>query len=28
MQTREELYKSINYYDYERSLDALFGKRE
>ena len=28
MQTREELYRSINYYDYERSLDALFGKRE
>lgn len=28
MQTREELYRSINYYDYESSLDALFGKRE
>lgn len=28
MQTREELYKSINYYDYEKSLDELFGKKE
>ncbi len=26
MQTREELYQSIGYYDYERKLDALFGK--
>lgn len=28
MQTREELYESINYYDYEKSLDKLFGKKE
>lgn len=26
MQTREELYQSIGYYEYERKLDALFGK--
>lgn len=26
MQTREALYQSIGYYDYERKLDALFGK--
>jgi methylisocitrate lyase len=26
MQTREELYKSIGYYDYEKSLDNLFKK--
>ena len=26
MQTREDLYQSIGYYDYERKLDALFGK--
>ncbi len=25
MQTREELYERLNYYDYERKLDALFG---
>jgi methylisocitrate lyase len=23
MQTREELYKSINYYEYEKSLDRF-----
>ena len=28
MQTREELYESINYYDYEKSMDKLFGKKE
>ncbi|SEA27709.1 methylisocitrate lyase [Arachidicoccus rhizosphaerae] len=26
MQTRDELYKSIDYYDYEQHLDALFSK--
>jgi methylisocitrate lyase len=26
MQTRDELYRSIGYYDYERRLDALFAK--
>lgn len=26
MQTREELYQTIGYYDYERKLDELFGK--
>lgn len=26
MQTREALYQSIGYYDYERKLDTLFGK--
>jgi methylisocitrate lyase len=26
MQTREELYKSIGYYDYEQKLDTLFKK--
>jgi len=26
MQTREELYKSIGYYDYEQKLDSLFKK--
>jgi methylisocitrate lyase len=26
MQTREELYKSIGYYDYEQKLDNLFKK--
>jgi methylisocitrate lyase len=26
MQTREELYKVLNYHDYERKLDTLFGK--
>jgi methylisocitrate lyase len=25
MQTREELYERIGYYDYERRLDALFS---
>lgn len=28
MQTREELYKSINYYDYETRLDHLFNKNK
>ncbi|MGG4609728.1 methylisocitrate lyase [Providencia sp. Me31A] len=27
MQTREELYQSINYYDYEQKLDALFSQK-
>lgn len=27
MQTREELYQSINYYDYEKKLDELFGSK-
>ncbi|AVP97627.1 methylisocitrate lyase [Ahniella affigens] len=27
MQTREELYDRIGYYDYERALDALFAKK-
>ncbi len=27
MQTREELYQSINYYDYERKLDELFRSK-
>lgn len=26
MQTREDLYKTINYYSYEQKIDALFGK--
>jgi methylisocitrate lyase len=26
MQTREELYKSISYYEYEKKLDTLFKK--
>lgn len=26
MQTREDLYQSIGYYEYERKLDSLFGK--
>ena len=26
MQTREELYKVLDYYDYEKKLDELFGK--
>ncbi|CAB4918381.1 unannotated protein [freshwater metagenome] len=26
MQTREELYESINYYEYEKALDKTFGK--
>ena len=28
MQTREDLYKVLNYHDYERKLDALFGKED
>lgn len=28
MQTREELYQSINYYNYEQKLDALFSKQK
>ena len=28
MQTREELYQSINYYDYERKLDDLFRSKK
>ncbi len=28
MQTREELYEFLNYYDYERKLDQLFRKEE
>ncbi|TXI34819.1 MAG: methylisocitrate lyase [Niabella sp.] len=27
MQTRQELYESINYYDYEKKLDELFKKK-
>ncbi|AGH97605.1 methylisocitrate lyase [Micavibrio aeruginosavorus] len=27
MQTREELYKTLDYYAYEEKLDALFGKK-
>jgi methylisocitrate lyase len=27
MQTREELYKVLDYYAYEQKLDALFGKK-
>lgn len=27
MQTREELYKYLDYYKYEQQLDALFGKK-
>jgi len=26
MQTRQELYESINYYEYEKKLDELFKK--
>jgi methylisocitrate lyase len=26
MQTREDLYRYLGYYDYERKLDALFAK--
>jgi methylisocitrate lyase len=26
MQTREQLYQTLNYYQYERKLDALFGQ--
>ena len=28
MQTREELYKSIGYHDYEQKLDTLFKKNK
>jgi methylisocitrate lyase len=28
MQTREELYKVLHYHDYERKLDALFGREK
>ncbi|MEX6370195.1 methylisocitrate lyase [Providencia huaxiensis] len=28
MQTREELYQSIHYYDYEQKLDALFAQKK
>jgi methylisocitrate lyase len=28
MQTREELYRVLGYHDYERKLDALFGREE
>lgn len=28
MQTREELYRTLNYYDYEQKLDALFGSSD
>lgn len=28
MQTRDELYLSINYYDYEQKLDALFSQQK
>ena len=28
MQTREELYKVLGYYDYEKKLDELFGKKK
>lgn len=28
MQTREELYKVLDYYTYEQKLDALFGKKK
>jgi len=28
MQTRDELYKSINYYEYENKLDQLFNKNK
>ena len=27
MQTREELYQVLDYYDYEKKLDELFGKK-
>jgi methylisocitrate lyase len=26
MQTREELYQYLNYYEFEQKLDALFSK--
>jgi methylisocitrate lyase len=28
MQTREELYRVLRYYEYEQKLDRLFGKSE
>lgn len=28
MQTREELYQVLNYYDYEKKLDELFGEKK
>lgn len=28
MQTRNELYESINYYDFEQKLDLLFSKKK
>lgn len=28
MQTREELYQVLDYYDYEKKLDALFGNKK
>ena len=28
MQTRQELYESIGYYDYEQKLDALFAQQK
>jgi methylisocitrate lyase len=28
MQTREELYRVLGYHDYERKLDALFGRED
>jgi methylisocitrate lyase len=28
MQTREDLYKVLHYHDYERKLDALFGRED
>ncbi len=28
MQTREELYQALDYYDYEKKLDKLFGKEK
>lgn len=28
MQTRDELYQSIHYYDYEKKLDALFSQKK
>ncbi len=28
MQTREELYQVLDYYDYEKKLDELFGKKK
>ena len=28
MQTRDELYQSIRYYDYEKQLDQLFASKK